>query len=159
MAARTAVGDPVLEAAVDIAQRAANDVAGSAVGEHLGFRLEGDRLGAHLFESLTPGYRGWQWAVTVARPPRSRHATVCEVEMIPGEGALVAPSWLPWAERLRPGDLGAQDALPYQSEDIRLDQGYEQTDDAEADRLAIWELGLGVVGLLVALVEADVLAL
>ena len=63
--------------------------------------------------------------------------------MMPGETALVAPPWVPWAERLRPGDLGAQDVLPYQPDDIRLDQGYEQTDDEEADRLAIWELGLG----------------
>lgn len=141
--ARTATGDPVLEAAAGIARDAAAVVAGDVVGEHRGFRLEGDRVGTHLFESRTPGYRGWLWAVTIARPPRSRHATVCEVEMVPGEGALVAPPWVPWAERLRPGDLGTQDALPYQPEDARLDQGYEQTDDEEADRLAIWELGLG----------------
>ena len=141
--ARTATADSVLEAAIEVAQGAATEMAGAAVGQHLGFRLEGDRVGTHLFESLEPGYRGWQWAVTVARAPRSRHATVCEVEMIPGDGALVAPPWLPWAERLRPGDLGAQDVLPYQSDDVRLDQGYEQTDDEEADRVAIWELGLG----------------
>ena len=43
---------------------AAIDVADSEVGPHLGFRLEGHRVGTHLFESLEPGYRGWQWAVT-----------------------------------------------------------------------------------------------
>jgi hypothetical protein len=134
--ARAATADSVLEAAIEVAQGAATEMPGPPSGRHLGFRLEGHRFGTHLFESLEPGYRGWQWAVTVARAPRSRHATVCEVEMIPGDGALVAPPWLPWAERLRPGDLGAQDVLPYQSDDVRLDQGYEQTDDEEADRVA-----------------------
>ena len=142
MAART-TGDPVRGGAAQVARAAPLELAGDVVGEHRGFRLEGERLGTHLFESTSPGYRGWLWAVTVARPPRSRHATVCEVEMVPGEGALVAPPWVPWAERLQPGDLGSQDALPYRPDDPRLDQGYEQTDDEEADRLAIWELGLG----------------
>lgn len=135
--------DSVLSAAVDVAHEAATGVAGARVGEHLGYHAEGDRIGTHLFESLDPGYRGWQWAVTVARSPRSRHATVCEVSLVPGEGALVSPPWVPWAERLQPGDLGTQDVLPYQGDDVRLEQGYEQTDDEEADRLAIWELGLG----------------
>ena len=135
--------DPVLEAAVDLAQGAARDVAGATVGEHLGYRTDGERVGTHLFEVLHAGYRGWRWAVTVARAPRSRRATVCEVEMTPGEGALVAPPWLPWSERLRPGDVGVGDALPYERDDVRLQPGYEARDDEEADRLAIWELGLG----------------
>lgn len=135
--------DQTLQGALDLARQAAAETAGTEVGEHLGFYLEADRVGTHLFEALEAGYRGWHWAVTLARAPRSRTATVCEVEMIPGKGALLAPAWLPWAERLQPGDLGPGDALPYQQDDPRLDQGYEQTDDEEADRLAIVELGLG----------------
>lgn len=134
--------DPVLAAAEQIAREAAAEAAGNRVGEHLGFRAEGERIGTHLFEVLDAGYRGWQWAVTVARAPRSRRTTICEVEMIPGEGALVAPAWLPWSERLQPGDLGVGDVLPYRDEDERLEQGYEATDD-DADQLALWELGLG----------------
>ncbi len=143
MVTRPASVDAVLESSIHDARAAAEEVAGVHVGEHRGFRLEGERVGTHLFESLAPGYRGWFWAVTVARTPRSRHATICEIAMIPGEQALIAPPWVPWAERLRPGDLGSHDTLPYQREDDRLEQGYEQTDDEEADRLAIWELGLG----------------
>lgn len=135
--------DQTLAGAVALARDAADGAAGSSVGEHLGFYLEGDRVGTHMFEALDAGYRGWHWAVTLARAPRSRTATVCEVEMVPGKGALLAPPWLPWAERLQPGDLGPADELPYQEDDPRLDQGYEQTDDEEADRLAIVELGLG----------------
>lgn len=40
-------------------------------------------------------YRGWRWAVTLSRDvPRSRtSATVCEMELLPGEEALLAPAW------------------------------------------------------------------
>jgi hypothetical protein len=113
------------------------------VGEHLGVVVEGERLFSHRFATTAPGYRGWHWSVTVARVPRGRVATVCEVELLPGDDAILAPAWLPWSERLRPGDLGPGDVLPYLPDDERLDQGYEATGDADADELAIFELGLG----------------
>lgn len=135
--------DQVLESAVDFARSVAQETAGREVGDYLGFDLEGERIGTHYFAALEPGYVGWRWAVVLARAPRSRTATVCEVEMVPGDGALLAPAWVPWAERLRPGDLGDHDVLPYRADDPRLMQGYEATGEEDADRLAIWELGLG----------------
>lgn len=135
--------DTILEKAVDQAREAATELTEHGVGDHLGFYLEGERVGTHRFAAQEPGYVGWHWAVTMARPPRARKATISEVELLPGQQALLAPEWLPWAERLRPGDLKAGDTLPYQADDHRLDQGYEQTDDVEADRVAIYELGLG----------------
>jgi hypothetical protein len=136
--------EAVLAGAVDLARGAAEDVAlPGQVGEHRGVVVEADRLLTHVFESLVPGYRGWHWAVTVARPPRGRTATVCEVQLLPGDGALLAPEWVPWSERLRPGDVGPGDVLPYAEDDERLEQGYEATGDEDADRLAIYELGLG----------------
>lgn len=137
--------DPVLRAAVDLAREAAEEVAGSPdlVGEHLGTAVEGERLVAHQFAATAPGYPGWQWTVTLARVPRGRIPTVNEVALLPGEGAILAPAWVPWAERLRPGDLGAGDVLPYLPDDDRLDQGYEATGDVDADAVAIDELGLG----------------
>ncbi|GAA4415046.1 DUF3027 domain-containing protein [Georgenia halophila] len=135
--------EAVLAGAVDLARAAAEDLAlPGQVGEHRGVIIEGERLLTHVFESLVPGYRGWHWAVTVARPPRGRTATVCEVELLPGEDALVAPEWLPWAERLSPEDVGPGDVLPYVEQDERLEQGYEATGE-DADELAIFELGLG----------------
>ncbi|PFG39110.1 Protein of unknown function (DUF3027) [Georgenia soli] len=137
------VKETVLANAVDLARAAAEEVAlPGQVGEHRGVVVEADRLLTHVFESLVPGYRGWHWAVTVARPPRGRTATVCEVELLPGEGALLAPEWVPWSERLRPGDVGPGDVLPYIEDDERLEQGYEATGE-DADELAIYELGLG----------------
>jgi len=137
--------DPVLRAAVDLARAAAEEVAGGPelVGEHLGTAVEGERLVAHQFAATAPGYPGWQWTVTLARVPRGRIPTVNEVALLPGAGAILAPAWVPWAERLRPGDLGAGDVLPYLPDDDRLDQGYEATGDVDADTVAIDELGLG----------------
>lgn len=137
--------DPVLRAAVDLAREAAEEVAGSPelVGEHLGTAVEGERLVAHQFAATAPGYPGWQWTVTVARVPRGRIPTVNEVALLPGEGAILAPAWVPWAERLRPGDLGAGDVLPYLPDDDRLDQGFEATGVVDVDAVAFDELGLG----------------
>jgi len=94
------------------------------------------------FPSLRPGYRGWQWAVTLTRAPRSKHVTVCETVLLPGPDALLAPGWLPWEERLRPGDLGIGDLLPTAPDDDRLIPGYLMSDDPVVDDES-WELGLG----------------
>ncbi|PZR54107.1 DUF3027 domain-containing protein [Xylanimonas oleitrophica] len=141
--ARTAK-EAVLVGAVDLAREAAVEVAESAsdVGEHLGAVVEGERLVSHRFAAGMAGYRGWYWVVTVARVPRGRTATVCEVELLPGEDALLAPEWLPWSERLRPGDIGPGDVLPFKPDDPRLEPGWEPTGDEELDSVAIEELAL-----------------
>lgn len=152
---RTPVPDAACAAAVDLARVAAQDIAGpDQVGEHLGVSAEGDRLVAHAFASLVPGYRGWQWVVTLARVPRSKTVTVSEAVLLPGEDSLRPPPWVPWSERLRPGDLGVGDLLPTAPDDDRLEPGWGQVEvgdaaagdgpDVESEDAAIgWELGLG----------------
>lgn len=137
--------DAVAAGAVDLSRGAADDVADpGTVGDHLGVAAEGDRLVTHLFECSAAGYPGWRWAVTLARAPRARAATVCEVDLVAGPDSVVAPQWLPWSGRLRPGDVGPGDVLPKVDDDVRLEQGYEATGDGDdIDRLAAWELGLG----------------
>lgn len=141
----TATKDAVLASAVDLARAAAQEVAEQAdlVGEYQGLVVEGERLVSHRFATTAPGYRGWQWVVTVARVPRGRAATICEVDLLPGDDAILAPAWVPWSDRLQPGDLGPGDVLPFLPDDERLDQGYEATGDTDSDELAIFELGLG----------------
>lgn len=136
--------DPVLDAAVEIARASAEDVAEVAahVGEHLGTFTVEDRLVEHRFAATMPGYRGWAWTVTLARVPRGRTATVCEVELLPGDGAILAPEWLPWSERIRPGDVGPGDVLPFVADDPRLAPGWEPSGDDELDAVAIGELAL-----------------
>lgn len=143
--ARTAEPDGVCAAATSVARSAAEELADpGTVGEHLEVLANGDRLVTHHFASLARGYRGWHWAVTLARAPRSRTATVCETVLLPGAEAVLAPVWVPWSDRLEPGDLGPADVLPHRPDDPYLDEGYEQAEeDGEVDRVALWELGLG----------------
>src|SRR3712207_646870 len=75
---RAARLDQVCADAVGIARGAITEVDPQDVGEHLEAIAEGDRVVTHFFESHLAGYRGWRWAVTVTRVPRSRHVTVCE---------------------------------------------------------------------------------
>ncbi|NHA67945.1 DUF3027 domain-containing protein [Phycicoccus flavus] len=145
MAAATAVRpDATLRGAVDVAHAAAVDVAGSdAVGEHLGMEMVQDRLATHYFASASPAYRGWRWAVSVARIPRSKTVTVCETDLVPGEDSLLSPTWVPYSARLAPGDLGPGDVTPYLAEDPLLVAGFEATGEEDVDEVALWELGLG----------------
>lgn len=113
--------DQACAEAVDLARAAAEDVAGAAsVGRHVGVFAESERVVTHLFECLDLAYTGWQWAVTVARAPRSKVVTVDETVLLPGSGALLAPAWVPWHDRLRPGDLGVGDLMPAAPDDERL---------------------------------------
>jgi hypothetical protein len=142
--------DTVLDSAVDIAREAALEAASDPgeVGDHLGSSPAGELLVTHLFGARISGYRGWVWAVTVSRAPDAKEATVCEADLIPADDALLAPPWVPWSERVQPGDLEPGMALPYVTEDPRLVPGYETTDDEDADAVALWEMGLGRVRVL-----------
>ena len=124
--------DSVCLAAVDPAREAAVVEAGLAdhVGEPVGVLAEGERLLTHLFECLLPGYRGWRWAVTLTRPPRARTVTVNDVVLVAGADALVPPAWVPWSERVEPGDLAPGVILPTEADDPRLVPGYESVKDA-----------------------------
>lgn len=105
--------DAICVAAVEPAREAAIIEAGAAVvGEHLGHRVEGERLVTHYFASTHPGYRGWRWAVTLTRASRAKTVTVNEVVMLPGDEAIVAPEWVPWSDRVQPGDLRPGDLFP-----------------------------------------------
>ena len=109
---RAAEPDQACADAVDQARAAAEaDATGGEVGSHVGMEVESDRVVTHLFECLSPGYAGWRWAVTVSRASRSKVVTVSESVLLPGPDALLAPPWVPWTERIRPGDLKAGDLI------------------------------------------------
>ncbi|MBI1378085.1 MAG: DUF3027 domain-containing protein [Frankiales bacterium] len=147
--------DDALAAAVDLARDAAVEVAPPGhVGGHVESLAEGEHVVTHLFESLAPGYRGWRWAVTVVRTDgEDAPATVAEVVLLPGPESLLAPAWVPWDQRVRPGDLAPGDLYPTAPDDPRLEPGYTGVDALEAaDETASpvaplrpeqWELGLG----------------
>ncbi|GAA1350588.1 DUF3027 domain-containing protein [Saccharothrix algeriensis] len=144
------LADPVLvdSGAVSLARAAAQEEAGAEpVGDHVGVLAEDEASVTHLFEAEHAGYRGWNWAVTVAFAGPGTPASVSEVVLLPGRDALVAPDWVPWHERVRAGDLGVGDLLPPQEDDPRLAPGYVGSDDPAVEEVAL-EVGLGRVRVL-----------
>ncbi|MBX7474881.1 DUF3027 domain-containing protein, partial [Streptomyces sp. MAG02] len=144
--------DPTIARAVDEAREAAEfEARDFGVGDYLGAVVDGERMLTHLFECTHPGYRGWRWAVSMVRASRARNVSVSEVCLIPGDDSLVPPAWVPWRDRLQPGDIAPGTLLPTPDNDPRLEPGYTggelaaDEDPAEwaATRAVVAELGLG----------------
>ena len=114
-----------------------------------------ERVVSCYFACTQPGYPGWEWAVTVVGSDAGDGFTLDEVVLLPGEGAIVAPAWVPYRERIQPGDLSPGDILPTDEDDARLVPTYlagdpdgtaVDDDDAFDDhqlRAVAEELGLG----------------
>lgn len=133
----------LLTGAVEQARAAIAEFSGAdTVGDYLGVGYEDPTAATHRFLAHLPGYQGWQWAVVVAGYPGADHATVSEVVLIPGPTALLAPHWVPWDQRIRPGDLGPGDLLAPTPDDPRLVPGYLASGDPQVDDTAA-EIGLG----------------
>ena len=144
--------DAATVAAVDVARAALVEQVGAEdVGDHLGHTVEESRVVTHLFACARRGYLGWQWAVTVTRASRQKKVTVDEVVLLPGPDAIVAPAWVPYRERIKPGDLSPGDLLPVEDEDPRLVPSYSfgddplDSDDRAQIRTVAKDLGLGRV--------------
>ncbi|WP_246160274.1 DUF3027 domain-containing protein [Nocardioides humilatus] len=144
--------DSVAAAAVDRARAALlEDVDAADVGDYLGHEIDGQRVVTHLFGCTRRGYVGWQWSVTLTRASRQKQVTVDEVVLLPGPDAIVAPAWVPYRERIKPGDLSPGDLLPVSDDDPRLVPTYSFGDDPlDADaktqiRQVAKDLGLGRV--------------
>ena len=150
---------PLAQRATETARAALVAQVGDAVvGEHLGAEPEGDDVVTEYFDCTQSGYPGWRWAVTVVARAGADTVTVDEVVLLPGEQAIVAPEWVPWRERIRPGDLSPGDVLPVEEDDPRLVPAYVSGDPGDgaprdaAEQVQVKEvseeLGLGRVRVL-----------
>ena len=119
-----------------------NPSQGKGVGAYLGVEAEAERVVTHRFEATIPGYSGWHWSVTLSRASRAKAVTIAEVLLLPGSEALLAPAWVPWSERVRPGDLHPGDLIPPVDDDPRLAPAYTFSDDPAVDDVC-FELGVG----------------
>ena len=108
------------------------------VGALLERTSQQDGVAQLSFESTLSGYPGWHWSVSVAELP-GEEPTVMEAELMPGDGALIAPEWVPWAERLEDyraaqlllaAEAGEADA------DEELDDDFEDIDEDELPGVA-----------------------
>lgn len=76
----------------------------ASVGEFVDYVSAGENAVSLRFANKLPGYPGWLWNVTLsqlqAEDGSALPPTVLELELLPDEGALLAPEWVPWAQRL-----------------------------------------------------------
>lgn len=84
-----------------------------------------DDVATVRFATTQGGYPGWVWTVAIAVNP-GMEPSVLETELIPAEGALVAPDWVPWADRL-------EEYLAQQAADAALRGDDLEGDDDEDD--------------------------
>lgn len=114
--------------AVDVARAALLEITpASTVGDLVSEQTGDDGVSTIRFASTMLGYPDWLWTVSVAQLP-DEPPTVLEAELLPGEGALIAPDWVPWADRLE--DYKAAQAAIAAGE---LEAGGGADDDSEDD--------------------------
>ncbi|RIX30516.1 DUF3027 domain-containing protein [Amnibacterium setariae] len=141
-------------------------LARAALGEVVDPAEVGDLIGAERpepgvvdlrFACTLAAYTGWSWVVSTS-DLEGVEPTVLEVELLPGDGALLAPPWVPWAERLaewrrqhpderHPGEVAddetaeddqddedrEDDDAELDEEDLADDDGLDELDDAELE--------------------------
>jgi len=132
--------------ALDLAKKAAIEDAGKSeyVGEFYSIDSDEDRVATYLFEAKLPGYHGWRWGVTVVKIDDASKPTICDVVLLPGTQALLAPNWVPYSQRIQPGDLGVGDVVPTAPDDERLTPAYAALPGEEdLDITQLFEFGLG----------------
>jgi hypothetical protein len=132
---------------LELARSAAIADAGSAdlVGADVSVEIDDDgRVETYLFEAHLAGYKGWRWCVTIAVVDKKSEPTICDVVVIPGPDALLAPEWVAYRDRIQPGDVGVGDIVPSSLDDTRLVPSvHSLIADEELDAMQVFELGLG----------------
>jgi len=136
------------ESRIDIARAALHEITGpESVGAYLGEESVGEGVVNLLFGASMLGYPGWRWTVSLA-VLEGEEPTILETELIPSEGALLAPDWVPWVDRMD-DYLAAQAAIAEAEaaageigdeldEDDEL--GEDDLDDDEDDELPVLPL-------------------
>jgi len=115
------------------------------VGADVSVEIDDDgRVETYLFEANLAGYKGWRWCVTIAIVDKNSEPTICDVVVLPGPDALLAPEWIAYRDRIQPGDVGVGDIVPSALDDTRLVPSvHSLIADEELDALQVFDLGLG----------------
>ena len=132
---------------LELARSAALADAGNPelVGADVSVEIDDDgRVETYLFEAHLAGYKGWRWCVTIAKVDKNSEPTICDVVVLPGPDALLAPEWIPYRDRIQPGDIGVGDIVPSSLDDTRLVPSvHSLIADEELDAMQVFDLGLG----------------
>jgi len=131
--------DEVLLASRDLARAALAEITDPrSIGADAGYEIHEAHVLTLYFECRLEGYPGWRWAATLARADELTEPTVLEVELLPGEGAVIAPEWVPWSERLAQyretqARQAAEGAAAETAEDLAEDDASDSEDDLPED--------------------------
>ena len=116
----------------------------SRVGELVDIEVTEETVTALTFESRLPGYVGWRWVVTVAQVDTESAPTICDVVLLPGAEALLAPKWVPYSDRVTSDDVVAGTIVETPLDDSRLVPAQSALpNDEELDLYQLFELGAG----------------
>jgi hypothetical protein len=132
--------------ALELARSAAIEDSHDAkfVGDLVSIDQEDERIATYLFESSLPGYGGWRWAVSIIKVDEDANPTIADVVLLPGADSLLAPEWIPYKDRVQPGDVGVGDIVPTSADDLRLVPGFAALPgDEDLDQMEQFEFGLG----------------
>lgn len=134
-AAASAAAPVAVIQSTELALKALQEITAlETIGAFAGHVDENDVTATLLFECLLPGYPGWRWAATLAQVTPEDPVTVLEVELLPGDDSLVAPEWVPWAERLAAyRESQAQLAEEQRAADEAADELDDDFDDDDED--------------------------
>ena len=133
--------DARLLEAHDLALAALREVTpAETIGEPAGYAVEEGGAVSLRFETTLSGYPGWHWTVTLA-VVEDAEPTVLEVELLPGDGALLAPEWVPWSVRLQEykaaqaaaAEAGSDDDAEGDDEDDSESEDFADDHDEDAD--------------------------
>jgi len=132
---------------LELARSAAIADAGNPelVGADVSVEIDDDgRVETYLFEANLAGYKGWRWCVTIAIVDKKFEPTICDVVVLPGPDALLAPEWVAYRDRIQPGDVGVGDIVPSSLDDTRLVPSvHSLIADEDLDAMQVFDLGLG----------------
>jgi hypothetical protein len=102
------------------------------IGEPAGSRDEGDGVVSVYFQTNLAGYPGWCWTVSIAHL-EGAEPTVLETELTPGDGALLAPDWVPWVDRLAEYEAAQEAAGAGDEDDVDVDQDADEDEEDDED--------------------------
>ncbi|WP_306231881.1 DUF3027 domain-containing protein [Agrococcus beijingensis] len=122
---------------LELAQAALDEIAArGSVGEVQDALAEGAANGPQVIAirhaSLLPGYPDWSWTVLLSRGLEGG-PTVLEAMLLPGDGSLLAPAWVPWSERLADYLAAKQAAGEEDDEELESDLESDLDDDFDDD--------------------------
>jgi hypothetical protein len=138
---------PAQEELTAVALLGLGEVTGEATFESTPTFTQGEGVISAHFAATMEGYPGWFWTVELADIPD--HApTVLEVELVPGETALLSPAWVPWADRMEEylhQEKELKDAAAGEEGESDEDDAEDDLDvDGDVDGVDIDQLDLGL---------------